>query len=61
MLNFATVGTKIYHQWICDTQVPNAFCAVVHSCVADDGHGKTVVILDKRGCSIDQVGQTGGF
>lgn len=51
----ASVGTKVYHLWSCQAAEPNKYCALIHSCIAEDGNGANVQILDDQGCTKDSV------
>ncbi|KAL3103989.1 hypothetical protein niasHT_020682 [Heterodera trifolii] len=53
-VQFATIGQQVYHKWTCDSETVDTFCAVVHSCVVDDGNGDTVQILNEEGCALDK-------
>ncbi|KAK6036442.1 hypothetical protein COOONC_26053 [Cooperia oncophora] len=57
-VDVVTVGSKLLHQWICDSTSPAAlfrfWCMTVHSCHVEDGSGTTFTILDDKGCSIDR-------
>jgi len=53
-IQFATIGQQVYHKWTCDSETIDTFCAVVHSCTVDDGHGDTVQILNEQGCALDK-------
>jgi len=53
-IQFATIGQQVYHKWTCDSETVDTFCAVVHSCVVDDGNGDTVQILNEEGCALDK-------
>lgn len=53
-IQFATIGQQVYHKWTCDSETIDTFCAVVHSCVVDDGNGDTVQILNEEGCALDK-------
>uniref|UniRef100_A0A0M3I9R6 ZP domain-containing protein n=1 Tax=Ascaris lumbricoides TaxID=6252 RepID=A0A0M3I9R6_ASCLU len=53
-ISFATIGQQVYHKWTCDTETVDTFCAVVHSCVVDDGNGDKVEILNEEGCALDK-------
>ncbi|VDM48875.1 unnamed protein product [Toxocara canis] len=53
-ISFATIGQQVYHKWTCDTETVDTFCAVVHSCVVDDGNGDKVEILNDEGCALDK-------
>ncbi|KAJ1374739.1 separase/separin [Parelaphostrongylus tenuis] len=53
-IQFATIGQQVYHQWTCDSETTDTFCAVVHSCTVDDGNGDTVQILNEDGCALDK-------
>jgi hypothetical protein len=53
-IQFAVIGQQVYHKWTCDSETVDTFCAVVHSCVVDDGNGDTVQILNEEGCALDK-------
>ncbi|KAI6184056.1 Mitochondrial Rho GTPase [Aphelenchoides bicaudatus] len=51
----ASVGAKVYHLWSCQAAEPSKYCSLIHSCIAEDGNGVNVQILDERGCTKDSV------
>uniref|UniRef100_A0A915Q4C4 ZP domain-containing protein n=1 Tax=Setaria digitata TaxID=48799 RepID=A0A915Q4C4_9BILA len=53
-VRYAMVGDHVYHKWTCDSETTDTFCALVHSCVVDDGKGDTVQILNEDGCALDK-------
>ncbi|VDK88866.1 unnamed protein product, partial [Litomosoides sigmodontis] len=53
-IRHAMIGESVYHKWTCDSETADAFCALVHSCVVDDGKGDTVPILNGEGCALDK-------
>lgn len=48
------IGEAVYHKWICETEITDVYCAVVHSCTVDDGKGDTVQLLNEEGCALDK-------
>ncbi|VDK44366.1 unnamed protein product [Anisakis simplex] len=53
-VQFAIIGQQVYHKWTCDSETLDTFCAIVHSCVVDDGLGHSVEVLNEEGCAIDK-------
>ncbi|VIO93287.1 cuticlin 1 precursor, putative [Brugia malayi] len=53
-VRYAMIGDQVYHKWTCDSETTDTFCALVHSCVVDDGKGDTVQILNEDGCALDK-------
>ncbi|KAM3719833.1 Cuticlin-3 [Dirofilaria immitis] len=53
-VRFAMIGDHVYHKWTCDSETTDTFCALVHSCVVDDGKGDAVEILNEEGCALDK-------
>ncbi|MFH4980828.1 hypothetical protein AB6A40_007537 [Gnathostoma spinigerum] len=53
-VQYAEIGQQVYHKWTCDSETIDTFCAVVHSCVVDDGNGDKVEILNAEGCAVDK-------
>uniref|UniRef100_A0A1I7V5R9 Cuticlin 1 n=1 Tax=Loa loa TaxID=7209 RepID=A0A1I7V5R9_LOALO len=53
-VRYAMIGDHVYHKWTCDSETTDTFCALVHSCVVDDGKGDTVEILNEDGCALDR-------
>lgn len=53
-VKYATVGQQVYHKWTCDSETANVFCALVHSCYVDDGHGDSINLLNEQGCALDK-------
>lgn len=53
-VRFGIIGQQVYHKWTCDSEATDTFCAVVHSCIVDDGNGDTVEILNDEGCALDK-------
>lgn len=40
---------QVWHKWTCETDHPDIFCMLVHSCTVDDGHGDKIELLNKEG------------
>ncbi|KAK6103260.1 Zona pellucida-like domain family protein [Brugia pahangi] len=53
-VRYAMIGDQVYHKWTCDSETTDTFCALVHSCIVDDGKGDTVQILNEDGCALDK-------
>ncbi|VDN55478.1 unnamed protein product [Dracunculus medinensis] len=53
-IQFATIGQQVYHKWTCESETIDTFCALVHSCVVDDGNGDKVELLNADGCALDK-------
>nr|CAA65452.1 cuticlin-1 [Meloidogyne artiellia] len=53
-IQFATIAQQVYTSGTCDSETIDTFCAVVHSCVVDDGNGDTVQILNEGSCALDK-------
>uniref|UniRef100_A0A0M3HTR7 ZP domain-containing protein n=1 Tax=Ascaris lumbricoides TaxID=6252 RepID=A0A0M3HTR7_ASCLU len=53
-VTYAVIGMQVYHKWTCDSETMDTFCMRVHSCIAEDGKGQAVSILDEKGCAIDK-------
>ncbi|CAD6194448.1 unnamed protein product [Caenorhabditis auriculariae] len=53
-VSFAQLGESVVHVWSCDGNAPtDVYCMQVHNCMANDGQGNQVQVVDEKGCSMD--------
>ncbi|VDM10469.1 unnamed protein product [Wuchereria bancrofti] len=53
-VRYAMIGDQVYHKWTCDSETTDTFCALIHSCIVDDGKDDAVQILNEDGCALDK-------
>uniref|UniRef100_A0A915DC67 ZP domain-containing protein n=1 Tax=Ditylenchus dipsaci TaxID=166011 RepID=A0A915DC67_9BILA len=52
VLRYAKVGDQVVHRWQCKSEM---YGMLVHSCYVEDGQGEKRMVIDERGCHIDQI------
>ena len=53
VLKFANIGDPVTHVWQCDPLAGLVYGILIHSCFVDDGNGNRFLLLDDRGCAVD--------
>ncbi|CEF70736.1 Zona pellucida domain-containing protein [Strongyloides ratti] len=53
LVKHVNIGDEIMHEWTCESQNTNMYSMIVKNCYVEDGSGRKELIIDERGCSLD--------